>query len=338
MFFLLGISILLASLLAVNSLASLSLAGAWRVVEKFTRSWSAGARARILFLLRIAPAALSMFLVVLFLTPAYLMHEPRATSEKISLKLAALALASFVGIGLAVLRGLASWRATRRLTADWKAHGRPVPIDGSGNCAYLDAYLIEHTFPIIAVVGALRPKLFIARSVVAALTPDEIVAALAHESGHLAARDNLKRGLLRACRDSLLIIPCGRSLDSAWAEASECAADERAAREGRKTALDLASALVKIARMVPGGGRPTMPAGAFLLGDESSSGVKWRVRRLVQLAGSENKPHLESVLFKRILAGVSAASFVALLAVALSTPLVLVTVHSFIERVVFFLD
>ena len=334
MFLLLGISILLASLLMVNSLASLSMAGLWRIAARFTSDWSAEARARTVFLLRVGPAALSMLLAVLFLIPAYLVYEPRATHEKISLKLAALALISLVGIGLALFRGLAAWRATQRLTADWKAHGKPVQLDGIG----VRAYLIDHSFPIIAIVGALRPNLFIARRVLESLTPDEIVAALAHESGHLATWDTLKRGVLRACRDVLLIVPSGRSLDTAWAEASECAADEYAARDGRERALDLASALVKIARMIPGGSRPTMPAGAFLLGDDDSSGVKWRVRRLVQLAGSETKPHLEPGLFRSILFWVSAASFVLLLAVVASTPLVLLTVHSLIERVVFFLD
>jgi len=41
------------------------------------------------------------------------------------------------------------------------------------------------------------------------LTVEEIAAAVAHENSHLAAHDNLKRGLQRACRDSLLIIPSG---------------------------------------------------------------------------------------------------------------------------------
>src|SRR6266850_6134130 len=333
MFVLLGISILLASLLTVNSLASLALAGAWRVADSFTSGWSAAVGARILFLLRIAPAALSMFLAVLFLTPAYLVHEPRATTEKVSLKLATLALISLVGIGLAVYRGLAAWRATQRLTADWKAHGEPVRIEAVG----VRTYLIEHKFPVIAIVGVLRPKLFIARRVLKALAPDEVVAALAHESGHLATRDNFKRGLLRACRDALLIIPSGRSLDVAWAEASECAADEYAAREGRETALNLASALVKIARMIPGGARPTMPAGAFLLGDKDSAGVKGRVRRLVQLASSDNSLQGGNGLLKRILCWVSLASLTVLVAIVASAPMVLVTVHSLIERAVLFL-
>jgi len=93
----------------------------------------------------------------------------------------------------------------------------------------------------------------------------------------------LKRIMLRACRDVLTIVPCGRSLDRAWAENAEGAADEYAANLGPSVALNLASALIKIARMIPAGARPTMPLGAFLLGDEEG-GIRWRVRRLIDLA------------------------------------------------------
>jgi hypothetical protein len=80
-------------------------------------------------------------------------------------------------------------------------------------------------------------------------------------------RDNLKRALMRACRDVLVIVPCGRILDRDWSEVAEAAADEHAARAGATVALDLASALIKIARLIPEGVKPTMPAGAFLIDD-----------------------------------------------------------------------
>ena len=330
MFVLLGISIVLAALLALNSLSSLSMAGLWRLAGRFTRDWPAAARARVLFLLRIVPATLAMILVALFLTPAYLAYEPRTTTEGVSFKLALLAAISLIGIGFAVFRCLASWRATARLTADWLAHGELVEIEGID----IHAYCVEHAFPIIAIVGVIRPKLFIARRVTESLAPDEIAAALAHESGHLDARDNLKRGLLRACRDALLIIPCGRSLDQAWAEASEGAADEYAAREGRKMALDLAAALLKIARMIPGGARPTMPAGVFLLGGEEAAGVKWRVRRLIQLAATEYRPRLQPGVEKNLLLWGTAGSLLIALAITANAPAVLFTVHSLIEHAV----
>ena len=77
-----------------------------------------------------------------------------------------------------------------------------------------------------------------------------------------------------------------RSLDRAWSEASESAADEHAAQESSLVALNLASALVRIARMIPKGQRQVMPAAvsAFLVGGEDAPGVKVRVRRLVELA------------------------------------------------------
>ena len=89
-----------------------------------------------------------------------------------------------------------------------------------------------------------------------------------------------------------MIVPCGRSIDRAWSENAEAAADEHAAGRGSAVALNLASALIEIARMVPAGAKPSMPAGAFILGDEKH-GVMGRVNRLLALAGAggqQSKP------------------------------------------------
>ncbi|MEP6706349.1 MAG: hypothetical protein ABJC05_02450 [Pyrinomonadaceae bacterium] len=329
MFVLLGIATLLAALLTFNSGAAISLAALWRVGGRFTRSWSAATQAKVLFALRSVPAALAILLVSLFLLPAYLAYEPRTTTESVSFKLALLALISSIGIGLALFRGFAAWRATRRLTKNWLAHGEPISLKGID----VAAYFVEHPFPIIAIVGVFRPRLFIARRVLDALTDGEIVAAAAHERGHLIARDNLKRGLLRACRDALLIIPCGRSLDLAWAEAAETAADEYAAQAGRAVPLDLAAALVKIARMIPEGARPTMPAGAFLVDDYG--GVMERVRRLVRLT-EVRLPERKDARTK-----LSSWAFASLLIMGLATlatnARVLMAAHSAIERIIYLL-
>ena len=329
MFVLLGIATLLAALLAFNSVAAMSLAALWRVAGGFTRSWSAASRAKVLFALRTVPAALAIVLVSLFLLPAYLAYEPRTTTESVSFKLAMLAVISSIGIGLAVFRGFAAWRATARLTADWFAHGETVRIEG----IQVPAYRIEHSFPIIAIVGVFRPRLFIARRVLDALTEEEIAVAAAHERGHLIGRDNLKRGLLRACRDALLIIPCGRSLDVAWAEAAEAAADEYAARAWRVAPLDLASALVKIARMIPEGVRPTMPAGAFLVDDYG--GVMRRVRRLVRLT-EVGRPERRDA-GPKLLSWALASLLIMGLATLATNARVLLAAHSAIERVIYLL-
>jgi Zn-dependent protease with chaperone function len=281
--------------------------------------------------LRTLPALLAFLSVALLLIPSYVAYEPRHTAETVSFKLGLLALLSAAGIAVSIYRGIATHRATAKLTSDWLRQGKPVQIKGID----IEAYQIEHTFPLIAIVGFLRPRLFIASQVLRLLTPAEISAAVAHENGHLAARDNLKRGLLQACRDALLIIPSGRLLDKAWSEASEEAADENAARQGNGAALDLASALVKIARKIPQGARPTMPAGVFLLGDEETKGIKSRVRRLIALAASEGRPANRRDASKNLLVWVPASMLLLTLLLMATSPVLLSAVHSLIEHAVF---
>jgi Zn-dependent protease with chaperone function len=330
MFELLGLSLLLAALLTFNSLASLAIAGLWRVAGRLTRNWTAASRARLLFSLRTLPALLAFLSVALLLVPSYLKYEPRHTAESVSFKLALLAVFSATGIAVSVYRGFATQRATASLMGDWLRQGKPIKIAG----LEIQAYQIEHTFPLIAIVGFLRPRLFVANQVLELLAPEEIAAAVAHENGHLTARDNLKRGLLQACRDALLIIPVGRSLDRAWSEASEEAADENAARQGNAVALDLASALVKIARKIPQGGRPTMPAGVFLLGDEETKGIKSRVRRLIALSANDQRAGSRYEAYKGLLVWTPPILLLACLTISATSPVLLSRVHFLLEQVV----
>ena len=333
MFELLGLSLLLAALLTFNSVATLIIAGLWRLAGRATDNWTAAARARLLFSLRILPAVLAFLTVSLLLVPAYLAHEPRHAAETVSFKLALLAIFSATGIAVSVYRGIGAHRATANLTSDWLRQGKPIEIPGIN----IRSYEIRHAFPLIGIVGFLRPRLFIASQVLEVLTPEEISAAVAHENGHLTGRDNLKRGLLQACRDALLIIPCGRLLDRSWSEASEEAADENAARQGNGVALDLASALVKIARIIPLGARPTMPAGVFLLGDEETKGIKSRVRRLIALATNERQGSRYDVL-TRLIVWAPATMLLVGFVIAATNPYLLTRVHHLIEHAVFVLS
>ena len=334
MFELLGLSLLLAALLTFNSIASMVIAGLWRVAHRATDNWSAATRARLLFSLRTLPALLAFLFVALLLVPAYLAYEPRHTTENVSFKLGLLAFLSATGIAVSIYRGIATNRATANLTSDWLRQGKPIQIPGIN----IKSYEIHHQFPLIGIVGFLRPQLFIASQVLELLTPEEIAAAVAHENGHLEARDNLKRGLLQACRDVLLIIPSGRLLDKSWSEASEEAADENAARQGKGVALDLASALVKIARIVPLGARPTMPAGVFLLGDEETKGIKSRVRRLIALATSERGNVSRHDLLSSLCVWGPATLLLVAFAIAAANPYLLSRVHYLIEHAVFVLQ
>jgi Zn-dependent protease with chaperone function len=333
MFFLLGICILLAVMLALNSIASFASSLVWKVLEPRARRWSATSQASVLCLLRTLPVVGGITIVALLFAPAYLTHEPRENHEEITLNLAIVAFFSALGVVLAVFRGIASWRVTARLTADWLRNAEVITLPG----ITIPAFRIQHQFPVVAIVGTFRPRLFIANQILQSLTSEELSAALAHEVGHVVARDNLKRGLIRACRDMLLIIPCGRRLDNAWKEASESAADEYAAGKDRMVGLDLASALVKIARLVPYGSRPTLPAGAYFVNGEDPSGFKARVRNLVRLAGN-GKSNPPAALIGKLPLWVPIAILVVLLGAVSIESHVLVLTHEVIEHAVYLLS
>lgn len=334
MFFVLGISIVLAALLLLNSFTSLIASVTWRVFGRpASKRLSAASRAGIIFLLRTFPIGLGIICVSLLLIPAYIEHEPRSGHEPVSLKLAIIACASGLGLAFALFRGLAAWRATSRLKSDWLRHAQRIELPQ----VKIPSYRIQHQFPVIAIVGVLRPRLFIAEQVFTSLAPEELMAAIEHEAGHVVANDNFRRGLLRACRDVLVMIPSGRQLDRAWIEASEAAADEYAAGRGRRVALDLASALVKIARLIPAGIKPAMPAGAFLVAAEEVSGVKNRVRRLVQLA-EETRSFGKRALISRIPLWIPIGLTILVTALAANEPHILASVHIVIEASVHLLS
>jgi Zn-dependent protease with chaperone function len=276
---LLCICLTLSALLAINALAAALAGVTWRALAPRVQSWDASARARLLFTLRVSPPAAAAALVFALIVPAYLLHEPLDSGESVGVKLLLLACVSAAGVLLACWRIARTWLATRRLARDWMRRAESFEVEG----AQVPAFRIQHSFPVIAVIGVLRPRLFVASQVFTSLTPEELTAALAHERGHVEGRDNLKRALLQAGEDALLHAPLGRSLRREWQRESEMAADEFAAADGPATALELASAIVKISKLIPHGARPTLPAGAHLLGD-GDDGTSRRVRNLLRLA------------------------------------------------------
>jgi beta-lactamase regulating signal transducer with metallopeptidase domain len=265
----------------------------------------------------------------MFLIPSYLSYEPRSTHEVVGAKLALLAIVSAGGVGFALWRGFRSSFATRSLSREWLTSATSINVDR----VRITAYRIRHPFPIIAVVGTFKPRLFIAERVLQTLSKDELAAAIEHECGHIAARDNFKRSLLRVCRDVLMIVPCGRSTDRAWAEAAESAADEYAAQYSPAVALNLASALVRIAKMIPEGSCAALPLAAFLVGDETR-GVKARVRRLIEIASMDYGRSAPNGPRAPISPWIYSACFVLFAVTIASTPHILPTVHSVVEHVV----
>jgi Zn-dependent protease with chaperone function len=281
---------------------------AWRVLR--------GARhPRTLLLMRCAPTLLAAAVTVGAVLPAYLAFEPRKA------ELPGWPLVALAGLGAALLavgarRALRALDATRALRALWQ-HAEAVPLPGCAEPAFVSA----HPFPLVAAVGIFRPRLLVARQVLEALSPGELAAAARHEMAHVAARDNLQALLLRGLPDALGLLPVGRRLEAAWREAVEESADAAVGPPGSEGALDLAAALVKVARLAPAEATLALPTPALHDGGPLA-------RRIRALAGGD-----AAALSRRPLALLGAALLLAP-ALALASPPVLHGIHRALELVV----
>jgi Zn-dependent protease with chaperone function len=327
MFYFLGLSLLFALLLAVNILISSTASVLWRVFDARTQNWSARSRTQLIFSLRIFPLLFALIFTFAFLIPSYFLFEPHLPDETVSLKLAIPALISLIGISVAIFRVFGTWWRTHRLIKSWLRCSELIQIENLS----LPIYRIKHQFPVIAVVGVFKPKLFIAEQVFESLDENELSAAIRHECGHLATHDNLKRMLLRICRD-LLVFPLGKKLERAWAENSESAADEFAAQTNKTTAINLAAALIKIVKIVPPNTTPTMPVAGYLI-ESQNLDVTWRIRRLLKM--SENTASNTQTSTNSNLIYTAIFGFIAILTLFSATNYnVLQAVHGLLEKVV----
>ena len=256
----------------------------WHLLSRHIGHLSANVRAQIIFGLRLGPVAAAVVFVCAFVVPSYLLLEPANSGEVVSGKLAIIAIVSSIAVLVAGFRVLRTWQVTRSLRASWQDGAVELEVEGIN----ARVFGISHPFPVMAVIGIFRPRMFVAKQVLDSLSGDEFDAAVAHECAHLRSHDNLKRTLLQICRD-LVIAPFGKNLDRAWAENVESAADEHAACTNPSVALDLASALVKLARIAPHSSPQASFSGSFLF-DARCVDVTERVRRLLGFADKSRRP------------------------------------------------
>lgn len=291
MYFLIGTSLILTFTVAVAIASAFVLSGVWRLCRSPLRTFRPENRARLAFMFRVMPIMVALTVSLAFVVPSFVLYEPPDSGEKIGLKLSVIIAIAAFGISAAGYRVFASWWRTRRLLADWTAGAVTVAIEGLN----VPVLKLRHAFPVFAVVGIVRPRLFIAEHVLDTLDEHELASVLQHELGHIAALDNLKRLAMKLCGD-LLVAPIGRGLDRAWSEAVEAAADEYAVAGDRNNALSLAGALIKIARIIPEAA-PPMPAVSYAY-TETGEMLAGRIRRLIQLADrDETRPQRPIPLF-----------------------------------------
>ena len=323
----LGFVLLLAVHLLVSTVLSLLVGLALPWVTPRAGGTPARHTATLLFL-ALLPSLGGLVAALGLALPAWIVHEPRGSAETAGPVLVALAAA---GAALVLARAGAAlldlWR-TSRLARRWSAAGRPL----AG--LPLPATRFAHEFPVAAVVGLRRGRLFLADGLLAALSPQELDGVVAHEAAHCVARDNLKRLLLRASPDLLALSKPGVRLRQAFEEAAEREADDRAC--ARVSPLVLARALLRVAALVPPGPGLDTALVAFHRDGSLSARVRGLVAAHERAVATTPGPGQAPRPTKRGLGAALAATVLSALVVAgsLSLPLV----HGLLESLVHLLS
>ena len=278
MFALREIAVSLAFFVLLYCLLSALVAIAWRSlkpVDVAQRSVAA-----FLFGLHVLPLLASVVITLAFVVPSFQLLEPRSisTNEGIGAKPLALGLCALLLIAYNSFRVIAAQSRTTRVVTRWlegacplAAGAQTVTLQSGGEA------------PALTLVGVRKPRVLVSEATLALLSHDELQIALKHELAHVQFRDNLKKLIFRFCP-----FPGMATLESAWSEASELAADD-AAVSNQCEAVDLAAALIKLSRLVPVEAPPVCAAGLvtgslsdrverLLAWDESSKARRVRIR------------------------------------------------------------
>ena len=268
------LTVALAAYALLNAAASIVVALAWRSRIARHPHASPVIRARRLLWLRASSSLWPALLTLALVTPAFAIFEPDRPSEVAGPVIIGLALVASIQIAISLAIALAASLRTHAAARTWLHGSVELNLDPP---AGVPAYVIDAA-PIVALVGAFRPKLVAARSVIEACTAAELAAIVAHERGHLYSRDNLKRLLLACAPDALRWTAAHQQIAAAWNDAAEDAADDAATPGDAASRVDLAALLIKIARLTPQRVWPAATISPFVEPQE----LDRRVRRLLE--------------------------------------------------------
>jgi beta-lactamase regulating signal transducer with metallopeptidase domain len=308
----------LATFALTSTIVGACVALTWRRVA--STSGTSRARARMLFALRVAPAALGALLSALTVL-AFSRYEPRSTSEVPGW---ILIVGAAAGAGL-VIAGI--WRG---ITRCWKTHQFLTMTERTAARVNvpdveLPTWQVDTRFPLVAVAGLGRSRLLVARRVLTEMPRDELELVLRHELAHAQHHDNIARLLLTAAPDLFSVGRWRLPMERSWREAAEDAADDFAAGGDGRARACLASALIRVARMAQARATSAVPVPAFHEGES----IDRRIRRLV--TASELPPD-DGVRQSR--RRVLVAAVVVGVGVVVSSQRVLMVMHALVEWLV----
>ena len=195
-----------------------------------------------LLMLRLAPTAAGLVFVATVFLPAHWLFESPGTPETFGFVLLTVAFTTVALSVRALIRGVSV--TVRSASLQRSLRGRPMTSAGR------DTDILEiDGLSGLTVAGIFSTTILVGASARQALSDAELDVALAHEQAHRRAWDNLKRLAIFCAPDVLGFSEAGRQLERTWNAAVECFADARAVAGDRMRAVNLASALVRVARL-----------------------------------------------------------------------------------------
>jgi beta-lactamase regulating signal transducer with metallopeptidase domain len=214
---------------------------------------------------------------LLLAVPSFVLLEPRGMREPIGTVPLVLGLGGilllFVGIGKAV----AALARTDRIISRWSQQAGATDLHAVCSDDRVALQRISGAVPPLTAAGILRPSVWLSRAAESVLTERELHCALRHELVHVRRHDNLRKLILR-----FVAFPGMEELESVWSESSEMASDDAAVASASE-ALDLATAVIKLSRLLPLAPPPAELTTGLV--DSPADSLQARIERL--LAWSE---------------------------------------------------
>jgi beta-lactamase regulating signal transducer with metallopeptidase domain len=315
-----GIDVSFSIFMLTYAALSLMVIATWKKVWRYGQRQSARSCADLLFALRMFPFVTAALVTLAFGVPSFLLLEPRVVNESVGAAPMALGVCGLTVLLAGMWKGATALAQASRTVARWSRDaGRSAESDSTCEGSIVVRRISESAPPLTAA-GIFRPSVWLSRAAEFVLSERELHSALRHEVAHVRRRDNLRKLVLR-----LVAFPGMSTLESAWREATEMAADD-AAVSNASEALDLAAAVIKLSRLASAEAPAALTTA---LVHSSASSLNARVERLI--AWTEPQQHSAPRYSVRYLLFAATAAVITL---AVTYSALLVRVHTATEWLV----
>jgi Zn-dependent protease with chaperone function len=240
-----GIAVCFSFYTVLYCVLSLTVFCTWRKFASLAGAWPEKNKADFLFVLRLFPFVTASALTLLLAVPSFVLLEPRSVHEETPGAAIFLSLCAMGLFACGMMQAVKAIVSSSRIAAGWSREAsivRKLCLPFAENVALMQT---AAPAPPLATAGILRSEIWLSTAAASVLSENELDCAVQHEAAHVRRRDNLRKLLWQFAP-----FPGMRGLEQEWCRSSEMAADDAAVASAAQ-ALDLASALIKLASLAP---------------------------------------------------------------------------------------